>query len=174
MNYPKEALSTQEVKDLYHIREEEKLARDVYITLYNKWGLRVFRNISRSEEYHMQMVKSLLDKYSLKDPINGIANEVGVFNNPKIQSLYNELVRKGSKSVVDALKVGALIEDLDIKDLTDAIERSDNKDIVAVYKRLRMGSTNHMRAFVRFLRRYGSDYTPKYISNSMFKRILKK
>ena len=174
MNYPKEALSTQEVKDLYHIREEEKLARDVYITLYNKWGLKVFRNISRSEEHHMQMVKYLLDKYSLKDSISGIANKVGVFNNPEIQSLYNELVRKGSKSVVDALKVGALIEDLDIKDLTDAIERSDNNDIVAVYKRLRMGSTNHMRAFVRFLRRYGSDYTPQYISNSTFKRISKK
>ncbi|QCT93866.1 DUF2202 domain-containing protein [Caminibacter mediatlanticus TB-2] len=169
-NMPKQSLSNQEIKDLLHMREEEKLARDVYLTLYQKWGLPVFRNIAKSERWHMQMVKFLLDKYGINDPVK--SDKVGVFTNPHLQSLYNELVAKGSKSITDALKVGATIEDLDIYDLDEAMKRSDNNDIDFVYSRLRWGSTNHMRAFVRFLNRYGETYTPKYISQAEFEAIL--
>ncbi|QCI28013.1 DUF2202 domain-containing protein [Caminibacter pacificus] len=172
ISMPKQALSRMEIKDLMHMREEEKLARDVYITLYSKWHLPVFKNISKSESWHMHMIKLLLNKYNLPDPVEKIGDKVGVFENRKLQNLYYKLVAMGEKSPVAALKVGALIEDLDIYDLNRAIRDTDNKDIKFVYSALRHGSENHMRAFVRLLRSYGSDYTPKYISKSYFDNIL--
>ncbi len=120
----------------------------------------------------MHMIKLLLDKYGLNDPVEKTGDRVGVFESKKLQKLYNELVEKGSMSLKDALMVGATIEDLDIKDLEEAIKRSNNKDINLVYQNLEKGSRNHMRAFVGVLRRYGGDYTPQFISMSEFNQIV--
>ncbi|WP_456456068.1 DUF2202 domain-containing protein [Thermovibrio sp.] len=171
-NLPKQSLSQEEIKDLLHMREEEKLARDVYLTLSKYYPLPVFRNITKSEEQHMKMVALLLKKYNLSDPVLETGNKVGVFKDEKLQELYKQLVEKGKKSLIDALKVGATVEDLDIKDLEEALKRTDNQDIRVVYQNLMKGSRNHMRAFVRVLRRYGSDYTPQYISRAEFNQIL--
>jgi hypothetical protein len=137
---PKQSLNRAEVMDLEHMREEEKLARDVYLTMYRKWKLPVFKNISKSESWHMHMIKILLNKYRLPDPVMKTGDRIGYFVSPKLQKLYLQLVNKGSRSVKDALTVGAMIEDLDIKDLDEAIKRTDNYDIKTVYKNLRRGS----------------------------------
>jgi hypothetical protein len=165
-------LSQQEVKDLLHMREEEKLARDVYLTLSKKYPLPIFRNIARSESRHMEMVGLLLKKYGLPDPVQETGNRVGVFKDPALQELYRKLVSQGERSLVDALKVGATIEDLDIADLERAVKDTDKPDIKTVYYNLMKGSRNHMRAFVRLLRRYGGSYSPQYISQAQFNRIL--
>ena len=169
---PRQSLSEEEIRDLTHMREEEKLARDVYLTLSRYYSLPVFKNIARSENQHTKMIKLLLDKYSLPDPVSETGGKIGVFKDPDLQKLYNRLVSRGKRSLVDALQVGATIEDLDIKDLEDAISRTDNRDVRFVYQNLMKGSQNHMRAFVRLLRRFGSDYTPRYISQEEFNRIL--
>ncbi|MEO2154237.1 MAG: DUF2202 domain-containing protein [Nanoarchaeota archaeon] len=117
MQLPKQPLDEQEINDIEHMREEEKLARDVYLTLYNKWGLSIFKNIARSEQNHMNAVKVLIEKYNLEDPVEETGDEIGKFENPELEKLYNELVEKGSQSIKDALEVGATIEDLDIYDL---------------------------------------------------------
>lgn len=39
---PMQTISDDESKSLIHMREEEKLARDVYIAMFNKYGLRIF------------------------------------------------------------------------------------------------------------------------------------
>ena len=171
-NLPKQPLSPQEIKDLIHMREEEKLARDVYLTLSKVYPLPVFKNIAKSESWHMKMIGYLLHRYKLEDPVKETGDRVGVFKDKKLQELYNQLVTQGKKSLIDALKVGATIEDLDIKDLEDALARTDNKDIRFVYQNLMKGSRNHMRAFVKLLRRFGSDYQPKFISPAEFNRIL--
>lgn len=43
--YPIEELNLGETDGLIFMREEEKLARDVYIAMYDNWGQRVFNNI---------------------------------------------------------------------------------------------------------------------------------
>ena len=53
------------------MREEEKLARDVYLTLYDAWRLAPFANISVSEQKHMNAMLLLLRKYGLPDPAAG-------------------------------------------------------------------------------------------------------
>lgn len=164
------SLTKQEIEDILHMREEEKLARDVYITLYNIHKLPIFNNISKSEQAHMNAVKTLIDRYNLNDPVKD--NTVGKFTNLEFTKLYNSLVEKGKKSLTEALTVGALIEDLDIKDLTEAISRANKSDIKIVYNNLLNGSKNHLRSFVSQLQKYGQTYIPTYISQEEFKEIL--
>jgi hypothetical protein len=143
------SLSQVEQTDLLFMREEEKLARDVYLTLYETWRLAVFSNIASSEQSHMDALLKLLRTYRLPDPAAG--NAIGEFTNPALQSLYDTLMEKGQLSALDALQVGGIIEETDMRDLAGAIERSDNTDIDATYENLLCGSRNHLRAFARNL-----------------------
>ena len=146
------ATLTQEQKDdLNFMYQEEKLARDVYITLGNIWNLRVFKNIQNSEQRHMDSIKYLLDKYSLPTPV--MSDDIGVFENEELQSLYDQLVAKGKQSLKDALEVGVTIEETDIADLEAKIEGAPS-DIQQVFNNLLKGSYNHLRAFNRNLSRY--------------------
>jgi len=148
---PKAASLTKKQKDdLIFMYQEEKLARDVYITLGNKWNLRVFHNIQRAEQRHMDAVKSLLQRYNLPIPV--VSDKIGVFENKELQALYNKLVKKGSKSLKDALEVGKIIEETDIADLEEKIQNAPS-DIQRVYSNLLRGSYNHLRAFTRNLGR---------------------
>ncbi len=142
-------LSSQEKDGLIYMRLEEKLARDVYLTLGKTYKQKMFINIPESEQRHMDAVKVLLDKYQIADPISD--NEIGSFANSDFKKLYDELVAKGQTSFKDAMLVGKAIEELDIKDLNERLEQTDNPDIKAVYENLKQGSENHLRAFTNHL-----------------------
>lgn len=167
---PSENLSAEERAGLLLMREEEKLARDVYQTLYDQWGLTIFTNIAQSEQTHTEAVRNLLEKYDIEDPVTDDA--IGVFTNPTLQGLYDTLVAQGSESESAALIVGATIEDLDIKDLQDLIAQTDNQDIALVYENLTRGSQNHLRAFTRQLTTRGEMYEPQYISTADYEDII--
>ena len=152
------------------MREEEKLARDVYLALYEKWGIKTFANIARSEQQHMDAVALLLASKGIEDPVAN--TEVGEFTNPKIAALYDELVTLGYTSAIDALTVGAIIEDLDISDLQELLAEIDDADTVRVYSALLRGSENHMRSFVGLLNRFGKPYEAQYISSERLTEIL--
>ena len=167
---PYEALSESEKSTLIFMREEEKLARDVYTTLYSKWGVNMFTNISASEQTHMDGILLLLNKYGLADPA---ANKgIGEFNNTALQTLYNELVAKGNVSITEAYIVGATIEDLDLYDLKNAHADNDNQDIKVVYESLAKGSRNHMRSFNGVILNSGLMYTPQFITQTEFDAIV--
>ena len=138
-------LTQAEIDGLLFMREEEKLARDFYLTLYNQWHLPIFSNIASSEVMHMSRVKDLLDRYGLPDPAAGKA--VGQFTNPILQQLYNDLMVRGSQSSTEALKVGVAIEEVDIKDLKGYIAATNKTDIKQVYNNLLNASYNHLSAF---------------------------
>jgi len=141
-------LTDQEKADVLYMREEEKLARDMYNFLYEKWGLAIFSKIALSEQRHMDAIKRLIDKHKMTDidPVI-IQPEPGLFVNEKIQALYDELEEKGVLSETDALEVGVLVEEIDIEDLEHYLERVDNQDIVNVYHNLLDGSYNHLASF---------------------------
>ena len=166
-----EEVSPEEANGLIFMREEEKLARDTYNTLFAKWGTRVFNNIAQSEQRHTDAIKLLLDKYELEDPVKN--DTQGVFVNQDLQNLYNTLIAKGDSSLVDALLVGALIEEVDILDIQKELdEHVDNEDIALVYDNLLNGSYNHLRAFVKNLSRQGITYEPKLIPLDMYNSIV--
>ena len=167
---PTGELTALEVDGLVFMREEEKLAHDVYLTLYDLWKLPVFQNISNSETTHMDAVLTLLDRYGLEDP--SVAKAVGEFTNPDLQKLYDQLISQGSQSLSDALKVGAAIEEIDILDLQDRLTQTEKADIILVYESLLKGSRNHLRSFTRTLQQQtGENYVPQYMSQDAYSAI---
>jgi hypothetical protein len=142
---PVESVTPTECVLLQHMREEEKLARDVYQALDQQWHLPVFANIARSEQSHMDLVLLMLNRYQVADPLP--SEQPGVFADPNMTLLYQVGVTFGSLSPLHALLVGAVIEDLDMFDLGVAVSCTDNRDIGTVWQNLDRGSRNHMRSF---------------------------
>jgi hypothetical protein len=145
-------LTDDEIYWLTYMREEEKVARDVYLSMSDMWKLRIFDNIAASEQTHMDTIKILLDKYNIPDPATG--HETGEFTNPDLQKLYDDLIQQGSTSKVEALKVGVIIEETDIDDLDTGITTTRQNDIRTVYNSLLKGSLNHLNAFESNLAKY--------------------
>lgn len=163
-------LNDVEAQGLLYMREEEKLARDVYAALYAKWGMAEFQTISQSEQMHMDSLKTLLDRYGLTDPAQA---QAGKFTDPALQALYDNVIAQGSQSVADALKVGGLIEEVDILDLQSRLAQTDNADIQQVYNNLMRGSGNHLRAFANTLSlQTGETYQPQKLSQADYQAIL--
>lgn len=163
-------LSEEEKAGLQFMVQEEKLARDVYLELYALWGQRTFDNIANSEQRHMDSLLRIATLYDVEAEI--VIGEVGVFSFPELQELYEQLIARGEVSLVDALIVGATIEEVDILDLEDYIANTTNSDLITVYTNLQNGSFNHLRSFVRVLSRFGYDYQPQYLSDELFEEIM--
>ncbi len=166
---PYQNLSAQEKQGLLYMREEEKLARDVYLYAYNMWGLKIFNQIAQSEQFHTNIVGILIEKYNLTDPY---VSTPGVFKNQTIQKLYYNLTARVNQSSTEALIVGANIEELDIVDIQHWLDRTDNQDIKYAYNLLINGSANHLRAFVKNLANRGVTYHPVYLSQEEYEKII--
>lgn len=164
-------LSDAEIEGILFMREEEKLARDIDQVLYEQWVHPVFRNIARSEQAHTDAISVLIQRYDLDDPIVG--NEVGEFADEGLQTLYDELVSQGSESLAAALRVGAVVEEIDILDLQELIGATDAVDVTRVYENLLRGSRNHLRAFVGVLEReMGETYVPQHMTEAVYEEIM--
>lgn len=157
-----EGLSAIEAENLTFMREEEKLARDVYLTMYEAWGLSIFSNIAASEQSHTDAVKEMLEKYQLPDPV--VDDRIGIFVNQELANLYDTLLARGYQSSLEALFVGALIEEVDMVDLKEAIEETDKEDIKVLYENLLSGSRNHLRAYVGLIEDQGIVYEAQFLS----------
>jgi hypothetical protein len=155
---PTGGLTAVEIEGLAFMREEEKLARDVYLVLYDQWNIPIFQNI-------------LIERFGIEDP--AVGNGVGEFTNPDLQALYDQLVSQGSQSLADALKVGAAIEEIDILDLEERLAQTDKGDIIMVYEKLLKGSRNHLRSFTNTItQQTGETYVPQYLSLDAYGAII--
>ena len=161
-------LSSREKNDLLFSFEEEKMARDTYIFLNNKWGIAQFANIQNSEQSHMNAVENLLKKYNIPYQIL----PQGQFSDANLQTLYNQLTAQGSLSKNQAFQAGATIEDVDIDDLETLKQHTTNATILSVYNKLECGSRNHLRSFVAGITNLGDTYTPQFISLAEFQSII--
>ena len=167
---PMEPLNDGELAAITFMREEEKLARDVYLYLHDLWGSQIFINIANSEQTHTDAVLHLIEKYGLTDPSLGKLE--GEFLDPMLLGLYDMLIAQGTPSLMDALLVGATIEDLDIYDLHRVMADIDNQDITLVFEMLLKGSRNHMRSFSSQLDGMNVVYTPVYITQEEYDSII--
>jgi hypothetical protein len=167
---PEGSLTSNVEAGILFMREEEKLARDVYAQFAKTATQPIFRNIGRSEETHMDTVKVLLERYELEDP--AADTETGEFVNDDLQTMYDQLVAQGSQSLEEALRVGALIEEIDIIDLRRLMLETNDPAVHLVYEQLDAGSRNHLRAFVRNLERLGVEYEPARLTQAEFGDIM--
>ena len=167
-NLDGQKLTKSEISALLYSLEEEKLAFEVYDLMYEKWGTMQFGNIRQSEEMHIAEVQKHLAQYKIPYQIL----EKGKYQNAELQKLYNQLVAQGNISELEALKVGATIEDVDIDDLETLKQHTTNTVILSVYEKLECGSRNHLRSFVAGITNLGDTYTPQFISLAEFQSII--
>jgi len=164
------SLDQDTVDAIVLLREEEKLARDVYLTLSWWYDLPIFPNIAKSEQQHMNLVALLLDRYGIPDPAAG--NGIGEFSDQWVQDLFDDLVASGAQSVEDALFAGAKIEDVDIYHLQHILDHSDFDDVNLIVQNMVAGSRNHMRGFVGALEKRNETYTAEFITQAELDAIL--
>lgn len=163
-------LDATEAETLLYMREEEKLARDVYRSLGTMWNEVIFSNIADSEQRHMDAVGAALARYQLTDPV--VDDSVGAFTDAQLGFFYGRLVDIGEDSLLLALYVGAAIEEFDILDLLNAIGATDNADLDNLYARLLAGSMNHLRSFVSRIESLGIEYQALFLDPQLLDEIL--
>ena len=164
-------LNDGEIFGIVFMREEEKLARDVYLQLAELWGMNIFGNIASSEDTHMGAVLTLIEMAGADDPVDGLGQ--GEFLNQDLQGLYYDLVARGEQSLAEALLVGAAIEEIDILDLQEYLAETDDVYIREVYQNLLKGSINHLNSFVRtYERQTGEEYQPQFLSEEALQELL--
>ena len=165
-----DAITAADQAGIRYMYEVEKLAKDVYAFLSETWGQQVFENITGSEATHQAAVADLAAAYGVS--LDDLGSSAGVFTNPELQNLYTTLTTQGSASLEAAYGVGAAIEEIDIIDLEEYMNATDNADIVLVYENLQRGSRNHLRAFVRTMERSGNTYQAQYLENAQYQEIV--
>ena len=167
-----QTLTENEKAGILLMREEEKMASDVYQSLNEKWDQMPFVHISESEINHMARMKLLIDKYNLKDPVEKNADKRGVYENKVLAQMFEELTASGKTSLEAAFRAGAKVEEVDIRDLKRAMARTSNEEIKNTYADLISASENHLRAFVRNLKRLDVIYTPVVMDKKEFDAII--
>lgn len=150
------ALMADEKQWLMFMREEEKLARDFYMEMYNAWGLSIFVGMSKEEKEHLNSLLEIFRMYFLPDPI-GIDTPRSYANN-YLANVHNSLYNQGIQSIKDGLKACALQEEINILDLDSAIKSTQKRNIQKVYSELQRDSFNHLRSFARCLETMGERY----------------
>jgi hypothetical protein len=164
------ALTSRGKEGLLFVREEEKTARDLYTSLYEKYNLPTFRDLARSEQSHMDQAKAIIDKYGLTIPGK---DERGVFQNQTLQKIHDEFLTKGLSSDQDALKVAATFEEISIMDLEKELAVTEAADVKAMYQGLLAGSQKHLRSYVTDLKDQGIKYDPQLLERDEFEKIVK-
>jgi len=133
-------------RDLQLMRDEERMARDLYRVIAAKYdGLLPFSRITRAEQQHFTSVGTMLTRYRIADPARG--KTAGRYRSAEIQRLYDGWKARAMTSKEEAFRVGIELEKRDIADLRRAIGQTTNGDVKFVYQRLLNGSQNHLRAF---------------------------
>lgn len=190
-------LDRVEASHLTFMREEEKLARDVYLTLGEMYPNQpVFNNIAgNSEQKHTDTMRDKLAQFNLPDPnpdTNDLPQSIGVFKGVEWGSYFTEkfgtLVGLAEQSELAALYVGAFIEELDMKDIAVCpkvmidkgypnpcgLEYTNKRALQRSYSNLIRGSENHLRAFVgriEAIQGYGT-YKAQYLTQQEVDTIL--
>jgi hypothetical protein len=142
-------LTDAEVNYLIQMREEEKLARDVYITISQKYADPIFSKIAESEQQHFAAIGTLIARYGVADP--AAHDTVGSFTVQEFADLYAQLTAQGAGSLTSAMNVGVTIETMDIADLRDALAATSRRDITRVSSNLLLASMSHLQAFLSHL-----------------------
>lgn len=168
---PYVAPTAEEAIDLAYMREEEKFARDLYLAFAEQYPAGPFAYIANAEQNHMDAMLRLLRKYRLADPAAG--NAIGEFTDADLQALYSALLQQGYAGELEALRVGGLVEEVDLLDLALSAERTTRTDLDNAYANLACGSRNHLRAFAAEIRALtGQAYVAQSMSQAAVDAIL--
>ncbi len=163
-------VTDDEKQNLIFTLQEEKVAYDFYTAMFAKWNEKVFENISGAEKTHMEHVQSLMTEFGIS--ADGISGTAGDYLNKDLQSQYDVLMKTGGYSFTDALIAAARYEEQDISDLKRIVSGSANEKVQTLFGCLDLASQNHLRAFVKNLKREGITFKPSVLSVDEFNGIM--
>ena len=158
------SLTTEQEEEMLFLRREEKLARDVYLTLADQWRLPIFGNLAEAEQRHIDLLLTFFEVYGITDTETD--DDPGSFSDPAFKQLFFDLTTVNEPDphvLADDLEVGAEIEDVGLAYLDGLITDTDNDHIRLIAHNLAKGSRNHLRAFVRALTAQIDTYVRQYL-----------
>ncbi|MDP3452977.1 MAG: DUF2202 domain-containing protein [Bacteroidales bacterium] len=161
-------LTANEIEFLYAVREDEKLARDVYTYFFDKFELAPFSRIAKAEANHIAAVERLFYFYSISYPA---VAPMGEFNDADRKAYYESLINKGD-TALEAYKATAYLEEKDVADYTLVLGSIQNPNIKMVIENLIKGSSNHLRASVRQVNALGGTYAPAFLTQEKYDQIV--
>ncbi len=138
------ALTPAETTGVLYMKQEEKMARDLYQALAVRWDNAMFRRIANAEQRHMDAVDGLITRNQLTDTTPA---EAGRFSIPELQKLHDDLLAQGITSLEQALRVGVTVEETDLADLKEALGVTQDAMIQRVLGNLTRASTHHLDMF---------------------------
>ena len=190
-------LDANEASHLTFMREEEKLARDVYLTLGNMYPQQTtFTTIAtNSEQTHTDTMRDKLADFGLEDPnpeTNNLPESLGVFTGAEWGSYFDEkfalLTNWAATSELDALYAGAFIEELDMHDIAECpqvmvdagysnpcgLNYTDESSLINSFNSLIDGSESHLRTYVGQIEASigEGNYVAQYLSQDEVDTIL--
>ncbi len=163
-------LTDEQKYAIAYMWNDEKMAHDLHLALYNKFPNQnvLYTIATRAEATHESIVENLAKTYDINitNYQNGYGTHYsaedldkygeGEFFIPTVQQTYDTLYNQGSDSEIDALKVGCMVEVVDVDDLNKYLDVvKDKPDIVTAFENLRSGSYRHYWAFDRALKNLG-------------------
>ena len=131
---------------LTEMREEERVARDLYTKLASSSGELIFTRIAASEQRHLEAVERLMTSQGM-DP-GAAGTTVGRYAVPDLQAAYDRWLAQGRASDEAAYKVGVELERQDIADLK-GLDVADGTTGARVVAALLNGSEHHLAAFTK-------------------------
>lgn len=165
-------LSSAETKALINVHDNQKLSLFVYDSLYAIWGINPFGNIRSAESQHIDFLDDVAENYDVVLDKNKSTDSKPGFITLQAENIYHESISKGSLSVIDALKRGALLEEMSLLVLHEAKAVTIKSDLLHTFDILAMGSKNHLQAFNKRLKTYGITYEPGILEQKDFKKII--
>ena len=165
----RENLTKKEKWALLFILEEEKMIRDLSYNFSDKYEDKIFEDIYKAENSHIDPVQKIVRDYNLDDPSS--KKDVGEFHNPQIRMIYDELLKQGQKDKVSAYK--ALLQALErnISNLNENIDKTDKDGILFLFRNLRRSSKNHMKSLLNKINSQGENYQPAHLSKPKLNSI---
>lgn len=163
-------LTADEIEFLYAMREDEKLARDLYAYFWTRYPTAPqIQRISKAEESHIAAIETVLDYYEISYPA---MSAPGVFEDSTRQALYDELALK-SETMLEAFQTMAFVEDRDLFAYKMVQSQITNANLSLLIENMIKASTNHLKAAIRQIFVRDGSYTSIYLSAEEYDAIIK-
>lgn len=143
-------LSEAELNALIYLVKLEKMAYEVYTTLGQIYStMPILENISEAEYRHWKVLQNLFVKYGETDPTKDgdVDLDIGLYNDDDMSDAYDEAIAYGGVSLLQAMETGAIIEQLELDSLSNALGRTTLPDLTTIYTNFINADGAHLDAF---------------------------
>ncbi|MCC6933880.1 MAG: DUF2202 domain-containing protein [Deltaproteobacteria bacterium] len=157
------ALNAAEISTLQYMYDEEGVAGDFYLAMNALWQQKAFSSIAAAEKKH---AAALLKQLS----VHGITPIAGL--DPNLVVIKEEVINRGSLSLLDAYMAAGLVEEQDISDLKLAMAATKAPELIKVYGDLKKASENHLRAVAKNVTNLGGQYVAQLLPENEVNTII--